>query len=77
MPVNAWGYPLIYPTKSGGFIYEQSDDITKDQYFNGEGHVTNSSGGQWTMSTSGPDAVQIAKNSTTADAIGGCNMSFQ
>src|SRR6476659_3898348 len=77
MPVNRFGYPLLYPPKPGGFVYEQSDDITKDQYFNAEGHVSNSSGGQWTMSTSGPDAVQIGKNSTTADAIGGCGMSFK
>lgn len=76
MPFDKWGLKLFYPDKSGGFSYFQSDDILKDSTFSGEGHVTNSGGGVWTMSTSGPDAVQIGKNSTSASDIGGCNNNF-
>ena len=85
MPVDRWGLKFLYPTKKTagitnagtGFFWEQSDDIEKDSYFSGEGHVTNSSGGQFTMSTSGPDAVQIAKNDCCAQTeIGGCSMDF-
>ena len=74
MPLGPDGLPLFYPSKSGGFSYFQSADITDDQYFNDEGHVTNSSNYQWTMSTSGPDAVQIGKNSTDANV--GCSVKF-
>ncbi len=86
MPNDKWGYPFIYPTRkwagitSGpttGLAYFQSDDITDDSIFNDEGHVTNSGGGQWTMSTSGPDAVQIGRTGTDDSAIGGCDMDFE
>ncbi len=85
MPFDKWGHPFFYPSaKTAGitgtgtpFFYQQSDDVTNDSVFNDEGHVSNSSGGVWTMSTSGPDAVQIGKNSTTADDIGGCSMNFE
>ena len=85
MPNDPFGLPFIYPTKktagvtgSGtGFVYFQSSDITDDSHFSGEGHVTNSSGGEFTMSTSGPDAIQLTKNSFSANDIDGCNNSFQ
>jgi len=74
---DKWGQKEIYPTKSGGFEYFQSDDITKDSHFSDEGHVKDSSGGQWTMSTSGPDAVQFAKNDCCEETVtDGCNMDF-
>ena len=76
MPEDKWGNKRFYPLKTDGFTYEQSDDITNDGEFNGEGHVTNSSGGFFTMTTHGPDAVQLGKNTTSADAIGGCKMNF-
>lgn len=76
MPLGPDGLPLFYPTKSGGFTYFQSDDILDDSNFNGEGDVTDSSGGEWTFETDGPTSVQIFKNSDTANSIGGCDMDF-
>ena len=85
MPFDKWGIPFFYPTAKTagvtgtgtGFFWEQSDDVTKDSFFSDEGHVTNSSGGTWTMKTSGPDAVQIAKNNCCSQTVtGGCSMNF-
>jgi len=85
MPVDQWGLSFIYPTKTTagitgtgtGFFWQQSNDITQDAYFSDEGHVSDSSAGQFTMSTSGPDAVQIAKNNCCSElVIGGCGMDF-
>lgn len=82
--VDKWGHSYLYPSKStaglsgtgSGFFYEQSDDIMDDNNFNGEGDVSNSSGGEWTFNTDGATSVQIFKNSDSADSIGGCNMNF-
>jgi hypothetical protein len=43
MPEDQWGHPHIYPSKSGGFTYEQSNNILDDDHFNGEGDVTEES----------------------------------
>ena len=78
MPTDKWGLKLIYPTKTGGWQYFQSDDILKDETvpFNSYGHVSNSGGGQFTFKTTSPDAFQLGKNGTDHDAIGGCKMNF-
>jgi hypothetical protein len=76
MPEDQWGHPHIYPSKSGGFTYEQSNNILDDDHFNGEGDVTEESNGEWTFETDGPTSVQIFKNSDSAQSIGGCDMDF-
>ena len=84
MPNDPFNLPQIYPTKrtagvtgtGTGFVYYQSSDITDDSHFSDEGHVSNSSNFEWTMKTSGPDAVQISKNGFSVNDIGGCDNKF-
>ena len=45
MPNNIFGIPYFYPSKAGGFKYEQSNNILSDSHFNGQGDVTNVSAG--------------------------------
>src|SRR6187549_3449241 len=78
MPNNPFGYKMMYPTKTGGFTYFQSSNILNDAHFADEGHVKDSSNYQWTMSTSGPDAVQFGKNDCCDQTvIDGCSANFE
>ena len=76
MAEDKFGLPHIYPSKSGGFTYQQSNNILDDSHFNGEGDVQEESNGEWTFETDGPTSVQIFRNSDSANSIGGCDMDF-
>jgi len=87
MPVDKWGHPFFYPTKTSAgvtgsgtaWFVQQSNDIRKDSWFDGSGDITNvnTTSGSWTVHFSGPTSVAFGRhNDTFTDSIDGCNMDF-
>ncbi len=77
MPNDKWGLKMFYPTKPGGFVWFQKDDIKQDSHYESD-EVTSSGGGSFTIHFNGPTAGSIYTDRAFEDtnSIGGCDMNF-
>ncbi len=76
MPFDKFGNPLFFPSKSGGFFYEQSNNPKNDDNVDWPSEMS-FSGNIATMHPNGPTDFGIGKNiKGFSDSIGGCKMDF-
>ena len=77
MPFDKFGHPFWYPSKVGGFFWEQPDDPENDEFCDFPDEMDFNGGGIMTMNPNGPTDWGCGKNiSSFNDSIGGCNMDF-
>ena len=79
MPEDKWHMPFFHASKTNGFFYQQSSDVTNDTNFDGEGDVSDSGGGEWQFNLSGDTSVRVFKHRDflNSNSIGGCDMNFE
>ena len=78
MPFDKFGNPYFYPSKSGGFNFEQSNNPKNDTAIEGLDSDFSVTGGVITMKCNGPTSFSVGKNSRSfTDSIGGCKMDFK
>jgi hypothetical protein len=77
LPFDKFGNPYFYPSKSGGFNFEMSDNPKNDTPIEGLDSDFSTSGNIITMHCNGPTSFSVGKNARSfSDSIGGCNMDF-
>ena len=78
MPVDKFGLPFIYPSKTGGFFYQQEDNPQNSDFADWPDEMSFPGNGIVRMDPNGPTDFGIGKNiKGFKDSIGGCDMDFK
>ena len=78
MPFDKFGNSYFYPSKSGGFNFEQSNNPKNDTAIEGLDSDFSVTAGVITMKCNGPTSFSVGKNTRKfKDSIGGCKMDFK
>jgi len=78
LPFDKFGNPYFYPSKNGGYNYEQSNNPKNDTPIEGLDSDFSVSGNIITMKCNGATSFSVGKNGRGfTDSIGGCKMDFK